>query len=139
MKLPPVLILCLFILIAVVPVLAQEEIVTASEKTTTATKITTVPTVIPTATPTGIQDAIEKVKPVKWKDTTAKIRGNKLVFETAVQQKVVIRDADDVNSTVLVQTVVNNQIDLPVDISKPGKISIKMQVGDVVYVIRRIA
>lgn len=86
--------------------------------------------VIPTQIPV-------KIKPVVWKDTSPKISKNKLVFETAVIQQVIVQDADDKNVTISVSTPVNNQIDLPVDISKPGKIAVKMQVGDVVYVIRR--
>ena len=86
---------------------------------------------------TAAQEVFGRVKPGMWKDTTPKISKNKLTFSTVSVQQVRVMDADDKNVTLSIQTPVNNQIDLPVDISKPGRIAVKMQVGDVVYVIRR--
>jgi len=86
---------------------------------------------------TPAEEVFGRVKPGMWKDTTPKISKNKLTFSAVSVQQVRVMNADDKNVTLSIQTPVNNQIDLPVDISKPGRIAVKMQVGDVVYVIRR--
>jgi hypothetical protein len=174
MKAISIIVLILFIVVLIVPVLAQETLTNTGtpvyteptlSASKTVTKITIVPTAVltteptpipttvqttivtavPTSIPTTVAEAqatiketIVKIKLInKWKDTSPKLSKNKLVFETATPQQISVQDADDKNVTLSVSTSVNNQIDLPVDISKPGRISVKMQVGDVVYVIRR--
>jgi hypothetical protein len=115
---------------------------TTAEPTPEITEIpvTAVPTTAPVTivpTLTQIQETIEKLKPAVWKDTTPKISKNKLSIGTAQVQRVKVMDADNKNITISEVSVTNNQIDLPFDVSKPGKIAVKMQIGDVVYVIRR--
>ena len=90
------------------------------------------------AVPAFAEEKDKEDKEHKWKDTSPKLSGNSFVFDKDIVESIVVKDADD-QKQVLKATINGNQLDLPFDASQPGKIAIRIEAGNLVYIIRRNA
>jgi DNA polymerase III sliding clamp (beta) subunit (PCNA family) len=126
-----VILVLLIVGMMILPVMAEDFVTESVGETQVMVKETPIQTIT-----TIVQESFGRVKPVLWKDNGPKLSKNKLVFESSIMRQIKVTDADNKNVTIPT-TITNNQIDLPFDVSKPGKIAVRMQVGDIVYVIRR--